>query len=74
VVNGLGGTTGLELAVMFGEVATLLDAKGIGIERSLLGPYLTSLDMAGCSVTLVRSDPAWLGPWDAPVRTPALTW
>jgi dihydroxyacetone kinase-like protein len=74
VVNGLGGTTGLELGVMFREVAALLDAAGISIERSLLGPYLTSLDMAGCSITLVRSDPELLALWDAPVRTPALTW
>jgi dihydroxyacetone kinase len=73
-VNGLGSTHGLELSVMFLEVARLLDLAGIMIERSLVGSYVTSLDMAGCSLTLVRADDEIVRLWDAPVRTPALNW
>jgi dihydroxyacetone kinase-like protein len=74
LVNGLGATHGLELAVMFAEVGKLLDERGIVLDRSLVGPYVTSLDMSGCSVTLVRLDDELTALWDAPVRTPALTW
>jgi len=74
ITNGLGATTGLELAVLHRRVARILDAAGITIERALVGPYVTSLDMAGCSVTLARVDDELLGLWDAPVRTIALSW
>jgi dihydroxyacetone kinase-like protein len=74
IVNGLGATHGLELSLMFAETAALLDELGIKLERSLVGPYVTSLDMAGCSITLVRADGEILELWDAPVRTPALSW
>ncbi|MDA0165323.1 dihydroxyacetone kinase subunit DhaK [Solirubrobacter ginsenosidimutans] len=74
IVNGLGATTNLELQVVFAEVARRLDARGVQTARALVGPYLTALDMAGCSVTLVRMDAETLALWDAPVRTPALTW
>ncbi|WP_040790740.1 dihydroxyacetone kinase subunit DhaK [Nocardia paucivorans] len=73
-VNGMGGTPLLELYLMFDEVARVLDAHGIGIARSLVGPYITSLEMAGCSVTLTKVDDELLKLWDAPVRTPALRW
>ncbi|WP_433293498.1 dihydroxyacetone kinase subunit DhaK [Actinoplanes sp. CA-030573] len=73
-VNGMGATPLLELYVMYQEVATILEKNGIGIARSLVGPYITSLDMAGCSVTLVKADDETLRLWDAPVRTPALRW
>jgi dihydroxyacetone kinase-like protein len=73
-VNGMGATPLLELYVMFHEVATVLEKHGIPIARSLVGPYITSLDMAGCSVTLVKADDEILRLWDAPVRTPALRW
>ncbi len=73
-VNGLGATPLLELYVMFGEVRTLLDQAGVSVARSLVGPYITSLDMAGCSVTLLRADDDLLRLWDAPVRTPGLRW
>jgi len=59
---------------MYGEIADLLAAAGVSIARSLVGPYITSLDMAGCSVTLLRADPEILELWDAPVNTPALRW
>jgi dihydroxyacetone kinase-like protein len=73
-VNGMGGTPLIELYVMFHEVAELLGKAGIGVARSLVGPYITSLDMAGCSVTLLKADDEILRLWDAPVRTPALRW
>ena len=73
-VNGLGATPLIELYLMYGEVADLLDAAGVTIARSLVGPYITSLDMAGCSVTLLRADAEILELWDAPVNTPALRW
>jgi phosphoenolpyruvate---glycerone phosphotransferase subunit DhaK len=74
IVNGLGGTPLLELYLVFGEVATVLKAAGVQIERSLVGNYVTSLDMAGMSVTVCRADDEILRLWDAPVRTPALRW
>ena len=74
IVNGLGATHGLELHVMFAEVGRLLDARGIVLERALVGSYVTSLDMSGCSITLVALDDELVALWDAPVRTPALTW
>jgi dihydroxyacetone kinase-like protein len=73
-VNGMGGTPLLELYLMYGEVAAILEKAGVGVARSLVGPYITSLEMAGCSVTLLRADDDLLRLWDAPVRTPALRW
>jgi phosphoenolpyruvate---glycerone phosphotransferase subunit DhaK len=73
-VNGMGGTPLLELYVMFGEVARILDGHDIRIERSLVGSYITSLEMAGCSITLLRLDDELVRLWDAPVRTSALRW
>jgi len=74
IVNGLGGTPQLELYLIFGEVAAALKDAGIEIARSLVGNYVTSLDMAGMSVTVCRADDEILRLWDAPVRTPALRW
>lgn len=74
VVNGMGGTPLIELYVMYHEVATILGKVGVRIARSLVGSYITSLEMAGCSVTLLRADDDLLQLWDAPVRTPALRW
>jgi phosphoenolpyruvate---glycerone phosphotransferase subunit DhaK len=73
-VNGLGGTPLIELYVVFNDVAQILAGRGVQIARSLVGPYITSLDMAGTSVTLLRVDDELLSLWDAPVRTPALRW
>jgi dihydroxyacetone kinase-like protein len=73
-VNGMGATPLIELYVMYNEVASILAKSGISIARSLVGPYITSLDMAGCSVTLVKADDEILRLWDAPVRTPGLRW
>ncbi|WP_330184267.1 dihydroxyacetone kinase subunit DhaK [Nocardia sp. NBC_01503] len=74
LLNGMGGTPLIELYLMFDEVARLLRGHGVEIERSLVGSYITSLDMAGCSVTLTRLDEELIALWDAPVRTPALRW
>jgi dihydroxyacetone kinase-like protein len=73
-VNGMGATPLIELYVMYAEYAAILDKAGIRIARSLVGPYITSLDMAGCSVTLLKADDEILRLWDAPVQTPALRW
>jgi phosphoenolpyruvate---glycerone phosphotransferase subunit DhaK len=59
---------------MYREVSRILSGRGVQIARSLVGSYITSLDMAGTSVTLLRVDDDLLSLWDAPVRTPALRW
>ncbi|MBA3234079.1 MAG: dihydroxyacetone kinase subunit DhaK [Propionibacteriales bacterium] len=73
-VNGMGGTPLIELYVMFHEVTQLLDKAGISVARSLVGSYITSLEMAGCSVTLLKVDDELVRLWDAPVNTPGLRW
>jgi dihydroxyacetone kinase-like protein len=73
-VNGMGGTPLLELYVMYAEVKSLLEKAGVSVARSLVGSYITSLEMAGCSVTLLKADDEILRLWDAPVKTPALRW
>ena len=73
-VNGMGGTPLIELYLMYHEIDRLLSKAGIPVARSLVGNYITSLDMAGCSVTLLKLDDDLLRLWDAPVKTPALRW
>jgi phosphoenolpyruvate---glycerone phosphotransferase subunit DhaK len=73
-VNGMGGTPLIELYLMYNEVTRILEAHGVQVARSLVGPYITSLEMAGCSVTLVKVTDDLLELWDAPVNTPALRW
>lgn len=73
-VNGLGGTPLIEQYLFYGEVAALLEKQGVRVVRSLVGPYITSLDMAGASVTLLALDDELLRLWDAPVNTPGLRW
>jgi dihydroxyacetone kinase-like protein len=73
-VNGMGGTPLIELYVAFNSVSRILKSKGIDIRRSLVGNYITSLEMAGFSVTLLRLDEHMTKLWDAPVHTPALRW
>jgi dihydroxyacetone kinase-like protein len=73
-VNGLGGTPLIELYVMYAEVARLLEKAGVTVYRSLVGSYITSLDMSGCSLTLLKLDDEMRRLWDAPVLTPALRW
>ncbi|GHJ48356.1 dihydroxyacetone kinase subunit DhaK [Catellatospora sp. TT07R-123] len=74
LMNGLGGTPLIELYLLYGEVAGMLESAGVRIARNLVGNYVTSLDMAGMSLTVCRADPQLLQLWDAPVRTPALRW
>lgn len=74
MLNGMGGSPLIELYLMYGEVKKLLDAAGITVARNLVGNYITSLDMAGCSVTLLRADDEMLKLWDAPVNTAGLRW
>jgi dihydroxyacetone kinase-like protein len=74
MLNGMGGSPLIELYLMYGEVAKILEKSGITVARSLVGNYITSLDMAGCSVTLLKSDDELLSLWDAPVNTAGLRW
>lgn len=74
LVSGLGGTPQHELYIVYRHLYHLLERHSIQIERSLVGNYITSLDMAGCILTLMRLDAELLALWDAPVRTPALWW
>ena len=73
-VNGMGGTPLLELYVIYAEVAKIAQEHGLQIERNLIGNYITSLEMQGCSITLLKLDDAMLRYWDAPVNTPGLRW
>ena len=73
-VNGMGGTPLIELYVMYAEVAKLLEGHGLQIERNLVGNFITSLEMQGCSITLLKLDDEIVRYWDAPVNTPALRW
>src|SRR3954452_14203319 len=71
-VNGMGGTPLIELYVVYNDLVKFLGERGITIERNLIGNYITSLEMAGCSITLVGLDDELPRLWDAPVDTPAL--
>jgi len=74
MLNGMGGTPLIELYLMYGEVVALLKEAGVEISRNLVGNYITSLDMAGCSLTLVKADEEMIRLWDAPVKTAGLRW
>ena len=73
-VNGMGGTPLLELYLLYGEIERGLRAAGLEPVRSLVGPYITSLEMAGASLTLLELDDELAQLWDAPVHTAALRW
>ncbi len=73
-VNGMGGTPLIELYVVYRKLAQIVAGRGITIERNLIGNYITSLEMAGCSITLLKLDDELVRYWDAPVHTPALRW
>ena len=74
MVNGLGGTPLLELYLVYQELEEVLRGAGIAVARRLVGNYMTSLEMAGCSITLLRADDELLALWDDPVLTPGLRW
>ena len=73
-VNGMGGTPLIELYVVYNDLQKFLDGRGIKITRNLVGPYITSLEMAGCSITLLKLDEELTRLWDAPVKTAGLRW
>ncbi len=73
-VNGMGGTPLLELYLLYGEVDKRLRALGLNPVRNLVGSYITSLEMAGASLTVVELDDNLIALWDAPVHTAALRW
>jgi dihydroxyacetone kinase-like protein len=73
-VNGMGGTPLIELYLLYGEVESRLRKLGLNPARNLVGSYITSLEMAGASLTLLELDDAMTSLWDAPVHTPALRW
>ncbi len=73
-VNSMGGTPVSELYAVYRKVAHLLAEKGYKIARNLIGPYITSLEMQGMSITLLKVDDEILKFWDAPVKTPGLRW
>jgi dihydroxyacetone kinase-like protein len=73
-VNGLGGTPTIELYVIYNELTKQLEQHGLTATRSLVGDYITSLEMAGASITLLKLDDELTNLWDAPVHTPALRW
>jgi phosphoenolpyruvate---glycerone phosphotransferase subunit DhaK len=74
LVNGFGGTPLMELYLMYAATARQCGGRGLQIARSLVGNWTTSLEMAGCSLTLTRLDDDMIRLWDAPVHTPALRW
>ncbi|MEK0153628.1 dihydroxyacetone kinase subunit DhaK [Arthrobacter oryzae] len=73
-VNGMGGTPQSELYIVYRRAAQVLAEKGVTVERSLVGNYITSLEMQGCSITVLRLDDELTSLWDAPVHTAALRW
>jgi dihydroxyacetone kinase-like protein len=74
LVNGFGGTPLIELYLMYNAARRLLEQRGLRIARSLVGSFVTSLEMAGCSITVSLLDAEMTALWDHPVRTTALRW
>ncbi len=73
-VNGMGGTPLIELYVVYNELNKYLQGRGVKITRNLIGSYITSLEMAGCSITLLKLNDELTKLWDAPVKTSGLRW
>jgi dihydroxyacetone kinase-like protein len=73
-VNGMGGTPLSELYILFRRAAEILDERGIALSRSLVGNYVTSLEMQGASISVLKLDDEFTALWDAPVHTAALRW
>lgn len=73
-VNGMGGTPLIELYVVYNELNKICAGRGVKIARSLIGPYITSLEMAGCSITVLKLDDEMTKLWDAPVKTAGMRW
>ena len=73
-VNSMGGTPLSELYIVYRGLAEICERRGLKIVRNLIGSYITSLEMQGCSITLLRMNDELIRLWDAPVNTPALRW
>jgi dihydroxyacetone kinase-like protein len=73
-VNGMGGTPLIELYVVYNELTKYLKGRGVEIARNLIGSYITSLEMAGCSISLLKVNDELIRLWDAPVKTAGLRW
>ncbi len=73
-VNGMGGTPLSELYIVYRQALSIAKGHRLNVERSFVGSYITSLEMAGCSITLLKLDDTLIRLWDAPVKTPALRW
>jgi len=73
-VNSMGGTPAIELAIVYRKLYEICEKKGLKIVRNLIGPYITSLEMQGCSITLLKMDDELIGLWDAPVKTIGMRW
>jgi dihydroxyacetone kinase-like protein len=73
-VNSMGGTPLIELYIVYNDLHRFLEGRGIKITRNLIGPYITSLEMQGCSITLLKLDDELTRLWDAPVKTPGMRW
>jgi dihydroxyacetone kinase-like protein len=73
-VNSMGGTPVSELYIIYRKLAEICQKKGLHIARNLIGPYITSLDMQGCSITLLKLDDETIRLWDTPVNTVSLRW
>jgi dihydroxyacetone kinase-like protein len=73
-VNSMGGTPLIELYIVYRDLHRYLEANGVTITRNLIGPYITSLEMQGASITLPKLDDELTRLWDAPVKTPGLRW
>jgi len=73
-VNGMGGTPLIELYIIYRKAHEIATKHGLKIVRNLVGPYITSLEMAGTSITMLKMDADMIKLWDAPVKTPGLRW
>jgi len=73
-VNGMGGTPLIELYIIYRKAYQIAEKNGLKVVRNLIGPYITSLEMAGTSITMLKMDDDMIKLWDAPVKTPGLRW
>jgi dihydroxyacetone kinase-like protein len=73
-VNSMGGTPPIELYVIYRKAHEIAKKHGLKVVRNLIGPYITSLEMAGCSITMLKMDDDLLKLWDFPVKTIGLRW
>jgi dihydroxyacetone kinase-like protein len=73
-VNSMGGTPLIELYIVYRKAVEIAEKAGLKVVRNLIGPYITSLEMAGASITMLKMDDDLIKLWDAPVKTAGLRW